>query len=357
MPDTLVNGSDVPSPVDHWLLPLEGAEPCGPNVEYDADFLELIASAGKPATQFAPAEPPAWPRVRELAESLMERTRDLRVAVWWGRSGLNLDGVAALPATLALLHGLMDRFWGPLHPAPDADDPDALIRVSAIAGLDRLSGLLGDVRDAALSKDRRLSGLRVRDVEVALGKLAVRTGETVHTQGQIEGRLAEAADVAADLARQVDASRASLAQLRALMNERFRSDLVVDLKTFENMLSTVRQVLPAPTEPLADLEPDPLAADAPDSGSLAAPGPASARRSAAGVYSIGSRQDAMRAIELVCAYLERSEPTNPAQLFLRRAGRVIDMNFLQLVDELAPDALKDVSRILGVDPSTINNEQ
>jgi type VI secretion system protein ImpA len=74
------------------------------------------------------------------------------------------------------------------------------------------------------------------------------------------------------------------------------------------------------------------------------------------VYSVETRQEAVRAIELVCAYLERSEPTNPAQLLLRRAARVIDKNFLQLVRELAPDAVKDVARIMGVDPSKVSDD-
>ena len=82
--------------------------------------------------------------------------------------------------------------------------------------------------------------------------------------------------------------------------------------------------------------------------------PAPVRRG--GVHSVETRQEAVRAIELVCAYLERSEPTNPAQLLLRRAARVIDKNFLQLVRELAPDAVKDVARIMGVDPSKAGEE-
>jgi type VI secretion system protein ImpA len=68
---------------------------------------------------------------------------------------------------------------------------------------------------------------------------------------------------------------------------------------------------------------------------------------------INSRAEALRAIEMVCDYLERAEPTNPAQLLLRRAGRLLNHNFLQLMKELAPDALSEVARIMGVDPSTI----
>jgi type VI secretion system protein ImpA len=358
MPDALVNGSDVPSPVDHWLLPLEGTEPCGPDLEYDPQSLELTEATGKPESQFGPGEPPAWARVRELAESLLERTRDLRVAVWWGRASLNLDGIEALPPTLALLHGLLDRFWDQLHPVPDPDDPDMLARLSAIGGLDKLGSLLGDVRNARLSNDRRLNGLRVRDVEVALGKLTARPDEAANTPGQIQGQLAEAGDLVGGLARQVDAALASIDQLRALMNERFRADLVVDLKSLEAMLTGVRGVLPADAGVASEAEPasDPGAETVVDAQAPPLSVGTPARRAAAGVHSVESRQDAMRAIDLVCAYLERTEPTNPAQLFLRRAGRVIDMNFLQLMDELAPDSLKDVARIMGVDPGSVSRE-
>ena len=66
-----------------------------------------------------------------------------------------------------------------------------------------------------------------------------------------------------------------------------------------------------------------------------------------------NREDAVKAIDLVCQYLERTEPTSPAQLLLRRAQRLIDKNFLELVKELAPEALNEVAKIMGVDPDSV----
>jgi type VI secretion system protein ImpA len=57
----------------------------------------------------------------------------------------------------------------------------------------------------------------------------------------------------------------------------------------------------------------------------------------------------------VCAYLERAEPTNPAQLFLRRGQQLIGQNFLQLIKALAPDALSGVAGMVGVDPSSLDS--
>jgi len=41
---------------------------------------------------------------------------------------------------------------------------------------------------------------------------------------------------------------------------------------------------------------------------------------------------------------------------LRRARRLINKNFLQLMRELAPEALTEVARIMGVDPESIQSE-
>ena len=92
-------------PVDAWLQPLAGSA-CGDDLEYDLQFLEFTqAAAGKPETQFAPAEPPAWPEVEGLANALFARTRDLRVAVPWCRARMHLGGSVELPESLRLLHG------------------------------------------------------------------------------------------------------------------------------------------------------------------------------------------------------------------------------------------------------------
>ncbi len=345
MPDAASNSSALKPPADAWLLPLSDEEPCGADLEYDAEALELGQITGKPESQFGPGEPADWPRVKEICETLFTRTRDLRAAMWWGRARLNLEGFVALPATLALMHGLLERFWNDLHPQPDGDDPDALARLSVLGALDTLDSLLGDIRNARLSSDPRLDGLRVRDVEVALSKLAPRADEAPRTQGQIVGILAGAPDVAAALRMQTDGALASLKQIQTLMNERFSSDLGVDLTFVRGMLTSVATVLPVAADesgPHVDT----------DAGQGA---PAPSGR-ASGIHSVDSRQDAIRAIELVCDYLERHEPTNPAQLLLRRAARVIDKNFLQLVKELAPDAVKEVSRVMGIDPGTVQDE-
>ena len=62
---------------------------------------------------------------------------------------------------------------------------------------------------------------------------------------------------------------------------------------------------------------------------------------------IRSREDAVRALDLVCRYLERHEPSNPAPLFIRRAQRLMTKNFLEIVKDLLPDSLSNLEQLAG----------
>lgn len=335
--------------VARFLSPLpDEAAPCGPDLEYDAAFLALTqAAAGKPETQWAAAEPPDWREVRSQAEALFERTRDLRVAVLWARAAVHLDGFAALPQGLHLLHGLMAEFWDTLHPLPDPDDHDPYARMNALAVLPQPDGLIGDLRQAVLFQQRGVGELRVRDIEVALGLLPARSDETAITRPQLEQMLADALAAEPGLRHQVQAALDRTKALIALLNDHVGIENAVDLKPLYSQLNAVAGVLPAPPAEEAAAEADAGAAEGGNGSGRAAP----PRKGLSG--SVDSREDAIRAIDMVCDYLERAEPTSPAPLLLRRARRLINRNFLQLMKELAPDALNEVARVMGVDPETV----
>jgi type VI secretion system protein ImpA len=290
----------------------------------------------------------------------MSRTRDLRVALLWSRSVLNTDGLPGLLPSLQLLTGLVDTFWETgLHPAVDPDDGDAFARISVVGSLDKLDGLLGDVRVSLVHPDRRLSGLRVRDTEIAMEKLSPRPDESPRTLGEMQGVLGEFPDIAQAIRSNVGHCLQALKQLQRVMNDRFGMDQAVDVKALRVMLDCVKNVLPeAVTEGSAAGD-----GSGGDVGSSSDGTGAATTRGAAGgggggsLTRIDSRKDAIKAINLVCQYLERSEPTNPAQFLLRRAERLIEKNFLQLVRDLAPDAMSEVARIMGVDPDSIRADE
>lgn len=322
--------------LDAWLAPLDETGACGPDLEYDPEFLDLAqAAAGRPETQFAPAEAPDWAAVRQAAEALNGRSRDLRIARWWLRAALRTEGLAALPAGLALMTQLLQQWWDDLHPRLD-EDGDAYARANVLAEFASLDSLLGDVRQALVLDDRAIGQVSVRDIEIAQGRLPARDDELPPSAPQIRQMLADAATEHPALATLASDALAALSGLEQAFGERAPDAPPPDFGPLREMLEAVAALSPAAAadEPPFDLPG--LDDDLP-----------SPRRGAAD-GAITSRDDAVQAIERICAYLQAHEPTNPAQQLLRRAQRLIDLDFLQLVREFAPAAVGEVARMLGV---------
>ena len=340
---------DLQASVAAWLQALPDADaPCGPDLEYDNDFLALTqAVAGKPESQFGPAEPPEWRKAVDIAASLLERSRDLRVAVEWGRSVLQLRGHAALLPVLSLINGLLELHWDHVHPMPDPDDGDAYGRINALTLLREPAGLLGALRDARVVEDRAIGLLLMRDIEAALGLAPVTPGRSDVSKDQASKMLAAALDKTPELRECLKNGVGLIKQTMGLVSDRLGSD-APDLRPLHALVNGALSLLPA--EAIAAEPGD----DEGDGGAGSGAGAGGGRaRGLSGAVS--SREEALRAIDLVIEYLERAEPTNPAPLFLRRARQLVGHNFLQLMKVLAPDALAEVARVVGVDPDTVED--
>lgn len=65
---------------------------------------------------------------------------------------------------------------------------------------------------------------------------------------------------------------------------------------------------------------------------------------------IHSREDVVRMLEKICEFIERTEPANPAPLFIRRGQRLMTKNFVEIIQDLAPDSLNQIKQITGFEP-------
>src|SRR4029450_3681490 len=100
------------------------APPGGPNLEPDLSFFELEEVARGKAEQRSgdavkPAEDPNWTKVIYLAQAALLRSKDLRVAVHLTRALACTEGVPGLATGLGLIHGLLERDGGGIHPVPE----------------------------------------------------------------------------------------------------------------------------------------------------------------------------------------------------------------------------------------------
>lgn len=331
----------------------------GPDLEYDNRWLAFsTAREGKAETQFSAAEPPNWRKVTDMARDLLSESRDLRVAVALAQAKLNLQGLVSLPESLRLMAGMLTNQWSTLNPVVDPDDGDPYARLNALEEMAlNSSAWFKDFRNAVAVQNSQLGVVYVRHFEYALERSPAPEGEEVYSRAQLEGMLMSNPEEASLLSALVEGSLAGLdAIVEALDSNGVESYRHPDFSAAKQCLKNIRQVLPDPSAlGGADASGDDDTGGTDSASSAGGGGGAGSR--AARVEGINSRADAVKAIDLICAYLEREEPTNPATLLLKRARRLIDKDFIRLIKELAPDAASEVARVLGVDLSNYEDNE
>jgi type VI secretion system protein ImpA len=335
--------------LDILLTPLSLDSPAGPDLEYDPDFMALEqASLGKPERQtgqvIVPPEEPDWPDVQRRAELLLSRSKDLRVAIVFVRAAIHCEGMAGLASGLKLLQALLVNYWDTIHPVPDPDDSDdAGMRLNVLAALANPNAVLRDVRGVTFTSTGSHARLSVRDVLIAMGKLRGDSSASVPSQGEIEEilRLSENAV-------SIQALREALAAVDGIhlfLGEKVGYDRVPDMQPLKDMLKTVGQLAPAASHVS---QPGEISMDTEGAVKMPADGYKELAMTVPG--EIRSREDAVRMLEKICEFIERTEPANPAPLFIRRGQRLMTKNFVEILQELAPESLAQLRQITGIEP-------
>ena len=333
---------------DHFAEPLDGENPCGPDCEYDNDFLALSqAVAGKPEQQFGdtviPAVDPDWREVDSLASLLLGRTRDLRVVAWLALANTRLHGVAAFSAGLKLMLTLCERYWDDVHPRVVVDgDSDPYLRMNAIAAFSgsEFSGedrLVQALRASVLIKQPLT--LTYRDVELAFAQV----GDAQYSQAQAESMLSDAMAAGNTDIAEIAVAYNSFLALRSLLEEKVASGDTPDLERLENVLKpVVRGMERMQAQSTGSFSEEGNSEGSPSGGIVA-----NGQVQASATGTIQSREDCRRALDRVCEYLERHEPSNPASLFARRAQRMLSLPFLDIMRELSPDSMSHLEMLTG----------
>ncbi len=337
--------------IEQWLAPVSAEQPSGRNLEYEAEFQrleeaareeldaevrrdggEVVRSEGKRAD---------WIQVQTLAESMLLRSKDLRLAVWLTRAWLHTRGFSGIADGLALIVGLLDTFWDDLHPELlDPDDPEgpSAMRANSLLQLASPLAVVRDLRGSWLLQSRRRGQLAVREIEIAQGRLKPADDKPALGEAQLIALLTAAIEENPSLPQQ---AQEALARVRTLMSAfADRAGTAPDLAPLQAVLYSVCQALKlvAPQVPAEEAQ----AAD--DAGPPAQQGTAAAR-SVPG--EIRSREDVLQTLGRLCDYLVRHEPTNPVQFLLRRAQRMMNMSFLELMQDVAPDGLPQAETVVG----------
>jgi len=323
---------------EQLLQPISEALPAGENLEYDPAFLALERAAqGKPEQRMGasvvPGEPPEWGGVLGQAQALLARTKDLRVAVHLAAAALNRGGLEGMSEGLTLVGGLLETYWPSVHPQLDPEEgDDPTMRITALSALAAPS-LLATLRTTPVIRAQ------------ALGSVAMRDFSSVPGEATLDNNTVEGVFQSVDL----PVLEAAVGWLSKCTEQLARID-----KTFEEhtgargpdlgALSRMFREATAFAAPrLAARQPVAAAAEDAPTGGSAAP----VARAAAPLGEVNSREDVVRALDRICAYYARSEPSSPLPLLLQRCKKMVPMSFVDILKELAPSGLSQLETVVG----------
>jgi type VI secretion system protein ImpA len=333
-----------------WLAPIGEGTPCGPDLEYDHDFMVLFANAAsKQEVQYGAfvgsPDPVDWSEIERDCRRLMMRTKDIRVAVLYTRCRTQLAGAEGLAEGTGLLTAWLQAFPSDLHPQPGLDGEREImleIRMNALQALADPEGLLSDIRAIVLAKST-ITRLQGRDVERAFAQ--PRPTDALAPESviqQLQDLQLQQPDMMADFAR----AAANLAAIEAWCVEHlgtYQPDLSALIRLLARLgLSTpttaAAAVASVESEPDTDESNGNNPSEIPETESaivMYQPECTSTRTYA----KPADRRAALALIQLARQWFETNEPSSPVPVLLRRAEQCVGKRYAELVRVIPAELL------------------
>lgn len=343
-------------PIDVQALtaPISEDPPSGPDLEYDPASVALEEAArAQPEQQFGDtivaAAEPDWARVRDLAVGLLERSKDLRAALYLVQALTQGNGLPGLAQGLTLVRELLGAYWDSLHPQLDPDDDlDPTARVNILTSLCDPDRVLRAVRNAPIVRVPGLGGIALRDLQIARGQVPPPAEDKdVLKLDAIEAAMhALDLDVIKEMMARVRGAVADTAAIEQLLVEKVGVTQAVSLDPLRATLDEIRAFLNE--QLVARGEPSDASAGArtDEAGAGGDVGGEAGTQRISG--SITCPQDVIDALDKVISYYQVKEPSSPVPLLLMRAKRLVSLGFMDILRDLAPDALAQAANVTGV---------
>jgi type VI secretion system protein ImpA len=323
------------------LEPIAEDQPCGQDLDYTPELLALegqqvfgrsttldptAAQSERNNTRDYVPPPPDWQEVKAQAVEALRKSKDLRPLSYLAVSVLRTEGLPGYAELLGVAAQWLESDWVNVFPRVDED---LMARANAVNCLADHRAVVEGLRRAPLVDHKQLGRFSLRDVD------AVETGLNDGDRHTSAAEL-NAAFLAAPLAELSGLRQSALDALESLrridtvMRDAGGPEAAPAFDKLSEQLNAVERTLRTRIQ----ARPDAAEAGLDDSagGQTAAPAPRA-------IGAISSREDATRALEAVAEFFRQTEPSSPVPLVVDRAKRLVSMSFLEVLADIAPEAV------------------
>lgn len=353
--------------IESYLNAIDAEKPCGDNLEYDPDYINLEqAVKGKPEQQIGDtiqeAEPPNWKEVRKSAEQLLERSRDLRILVFYLRSLMALEGVDGVAQGLELIQKATEAFWQDIHPQLDPDDDnDPTERVNILMSLCDFETLLKPFQHIPLVESRAIGRFSLRDIHLAEDQeAATSSGEDVPELSAINAAFQDCeAEQLQNTAQSLSGSLQSLNDLENFVTDQVGVGSAPSFAELRQLLKEASHIVDewVKNRGLDQAAGGEQAGEVEGEGAVEGGAPGAKAGAASGVAAINSSEDVRRVLNLVCDYYKRHEPSSPVPVLLQRVIRLVGKDFLEIMKDMAPNGVEQVEFLSGMSGETKSDSE
>jgi type VI secretion system protein ImpA len=243
---------------------------------------------------------------------------------------------------------LLDKYWEPIHPVLDPDDDyDPTARVNILEELSNFESVLRPLSLTSLVDSKSAGRFCLRDIQIATGKIDLPEDSHKPELSLIQAAFMDVADETVQVSYEaITDSIRFVHELENLVGDKVGIQNGPDLSGLTAVLKEMRYAFDqyAPTGLADSVESDDEETQSDDSNQIIA----TPKQSVVG--GIGSRQDVLKTLDLICKYYAENEPSSPVPILLQRAKKLVTADFMQIVQNLLPDGLSQLEQIKGPDP-------
>lgn len=340
--------------LDQTLIePLSADAPCGVDLE-DSPALSALdatrlfgqsesfeALPAKPDPDDKDREKPKekppldWSFIKTSSYEALAKSKDLRLLTYLGAALLRTDGLPAFCETLSVGSAWLETFWPEVYPRIDED---AIARRNALNCFADPMAVVDRVWRMPLVASRQHGRFGLRDIDLATGFAPIGKDEAKPDENMVRAAFGEMPiEELTALEASVSNGIGALNTIDGRMRSEGGPDVAPDFDALTAHLVRMKHFLRAQLEART--------------GTAVASGTGDGSGAAAVAYAGGaikSHQDAIRALDAVADFFRRNEPSSPVPMFLERAKRLVAKDFLEVLADIAPEALPAVRAVGGI---------
>jgi type VI secretion system protein ImpA len=328
------------------IAPLSDEAPSGPDLSYDGLRMEIENAFERPISEDGGESDIDWRKVIDQIVSQGAETRDIWLPVYLMRAATFARRFDLLVDAAEWLAALLEERWVDLH--PQLDEYGFIGRKAPCESLTRISDFLGPLGRVPVIEHARFGRFSCEDIERFADQ-----GASADGFGPFRATIESTdPDEITALVGRFDALRTAFRRIDGVLTVNAEGDTATNFKpTYEKLdrfRNALSAVLPGHGEDGGENAADGSADSSPHTGDLGGGATAFAAAPAGAGFSgsIRNRDDVVRALDAVCAYFNAMEPGSPVPLLLKRAREWTGLDFMTVLEDLAPGGLDEAARVL-----------